>query len=459
MLFDDLSPILDLARTLRRARNLAFFTLAALLAQPQLVAEDSGPVSFSRQPKSAYRQIKLIFEARGELKMNEDGRRVRRVPLEARGDLLFDERLLENSDQRQRMLRSYEEVDVRLKIGDGQLKPQLSKPARLVQVQQSADRAALLVRSPHGPLTRDELDLVRIHGDSVTWDNLLPDGPIAIDQTWLIEHPVLAQFLLLDAITEGEVKGRLQSVEADVALLEISGSISGAIGGVATEVDLRAKLNYDLAARQLSWLALTIKENRTIGHAEPGLEVTSRLRIAAKPLVDSPRLTDKALDGLPTDPLDPAADVLRFQSPKGKYEIYHDPRWRMMVDRSNVTIFRFVDRGDLIAQCNVSSLDRAPAGKQLPIEAFRDGVRETLGERLQQFVEVSTSQGERGYRVHRVVAAGTVSELPIHWVYYHITAPDGRRASVVFTLEAPLVERFGGGDRTLVNAFRFAESE
>ena len=47
------------------------------------------------------------------------------------------------------------------------------------------------------------------------------------------------------------------------------------------------------------------------------------------------------------------------------------------------------------------------------------------------------------------------SEIPIQWVYYHISDDQGRRAALAFTFESKLVERFAEADRTLVETFQF----
>jgi hypothetical protein len=54
-----------------------------------------------------------------------------------------------------------------------------------------------------------------------------------------------------------------------------------------------------------------------------------------------------------------------------------------------------------------------------------------------------------------VTVSGAVGELPIQWTYYHAFDNKGHRASLVFTIEGNLVERFAQIDRELVSGFRF----
>jgi hypothetical protein len=149
--------------------------------------------------------------------------------------------------------------------------------------------------------------------------------------------------------------------------------------------------------------------------------------------------------------------LLSFQAEKSGFRLIHDRRWRSMLDRRDLCVFRFVDRGDLIAQCNISELPQAEAGKQLSLEAFQADVQRSLGDSFREIVEASRSTTEDGKQVLRVLVAGTASEIPIHWIYYHLSDDEGRRAAIAFTLEAKLVERFAEADRTLIETFQFTD--
>jgi hypothetical protein len=126
-----------------------------------------------------------------------------------------------------------------------------------------------------------------------------------------------------------------------------------------------------------------------------------------------------------------------------------------MLDRPDLCVLRCVDRGDLLAQCNISPLPDLAPGQHLSLEEFQAEVLRSLSERSGQIIEANQSDGEGGLRVLRVVAAGNVAEIPIQWVYYHLSSEKGRRVSLAFTLESKLVERFAEADRTLVDTFEF----
>ncbi len=117
-----------------------------------------------------------------------------------------------------------------------------------------------------------------------------------------------------------------------------------------------------------------------------------------------------------------------------------------------------IDRGDLIAQCNVSPLADRSAEKPLSLAQYRHDVEHALGERFDRILTVAEWTDDHGQLVYRVVAHGEVEKLPIEWRYYLIAHPSGSRTAIVFTVEAPLAERFDDADRQLVDTLQIGRS-
>jgi hypothetical protein len=153
----------------------------------------------------------------------------------------------------------------------------------------------------------------------------------------------------------------------------------------------------------------------------------------------------------------PARELLQLVPARGGFEVALDRRWHVMSDSSDGVVLRFVDSGDLLAQCNISDLTPLPTGKQVGLEAFQQDVRRAIGERFEQFEHASQGEDDAGRRLLRVAAVGRVEDIPIRWVYYHISNEAGRRAAQVFTMEAELAERLGDAEHRLVGGFQFAE--
>jgi hypothetical protein len=307
---------------------------------------------------------------------------------------------------------------------------------------------------PREPLRRETLDLIDVQGNSLLVDRLLPAAPVGIGDTWKPEEPWLARLFGWDLVTQSDVTAQLVSVTERVALIEFRGRMEGSTGGVSAEIELNGRGNYHLDQQLMTWYAVSLREKRAIGHAEPGFEVTARLRMAMQPGTAPPELADSQLATLPKTS-GASADLLAFQSDHADFRLLHDRRWRSMLDRHDLSVFRLVDRGDLVAQCNVSELPDFEPGRHLSLDEFRADVQQKLGEHFGQIVEASQTESSHGNRILRISVSGMASEISIQWVYYHISNDQGRRAAMAFTFESELVERFAEADRTLVESFQF----
>jgi len=254
----------------------------------------------------------------------------------------------------------------------------------------------------------------------------------------------------LEAVSEQEVVAKLTKVEDTLAIFSLDGKITGAVGGVSSEIDLHAKANFDLKKKAVTWLALEYGEKRAIGHAQPGYDATIRVRTVAEPAAGTPELANDALSKLPLE-AKPEQTLIEFQAEKAGINLAHDRRWRVMVDRMDIAILRFIDRGDLIAQCNINRLAPLPKDQPLSLTAFQKSVETTLSKNSGQVLEAAQETTKDGGKVLRVTVTGTASEIPIQWFYYHLTDPQNRRASVVITLESKLLERYPALDRELIS--------
>lgn len=401
-------------------------------------------------------RVQVVLEVRGELRRNDDGRKLISVPLEVDAKLQYQERLLSTSAEpwRRRSLRFYEHAFASIKAGKGLVNQQLI-PGRETIVA-AAERGKSLLYCPLEPLSREELDLIDVQANSLLVEQLLPPHAVELGDSWPIDPMQIALLLGLDVATQSTVEGRLISVEDDVAVFELAGRVDGAAGGVASEIELKAKANFDLEKSCLTWFAMSLRERRDIAHAEPGFEVTARLRMAVLPCPIPPELDDASLARLPEND-QPAADLLSYCPEKGGYQVIHDRRWRSMLERHDLTVLRFVDQGDLIAQCNISLLPENEASRPLTLENFQAEIQRSLGTEFGQAIEAAEATREDGRHILRVTVAGSASEIPIQWIYYHISDGKRRRAAIAFTLESKLAERFGDADRTLAESFAFTE--
>jgi len=400
------------------------------------------------------RESKVLMEVEGKLKLNADGQEVKHLPIEVHGELQYVERVLAQGKQwtEVRLARSYRTAEAKIRLHESGLKNELRPERRLMVVESNAKGSTLF--SPQGPLTREELDLVEAPASGLALEALLPPRAMKIGSNWPLPEPTISRLLGLEAISQQDVVCTLDSVKDNIALVSLAGKISGAIGGVSSDIELKGKLNFDMRQRAVTWLTLAYKENRAIGHAQPGFEVVSTLRMVSAPTQPTADLSDQVLKGLPLASRGGQA-LIELRSDDGGFQLNHDRRWSVMLERSDITVMRLVDRGDLIAQCNITPRPALAKDQQLTMEGFQDDVKRALGSNFEEIVEATEEAGDNGLRVLRVVVAGKVGDLPIQWTYYHLSDDHGHRAALVFTLESSLLDRFAHIDRELIGNFRF----
>lgn len=381
--------------------------------------------------------------------------------------------------ERFRSVRYYDQASAVIKVGDGGFKPTLRDSRRLIGVSADGRSAPItevsakdaenkekktfpnhgnLLFSPTGPLSRDELDLLEINGDSLLLDRLLPSHAVAQGDTWEHSEALMTALLGLDRIAKCEVKSTLEKLSDTSAMMLMTGRVEGAIGGVSTRKAIRAKYRFNRKTGRIDWFGLLVKEDSDIGHINTGVELTARIQMLIKPVKSSPQLTDAALAGLSLTPSDEMNQLI-YRSATGGWELSHDRRWFITVDQRTRSVLRMVDRGSLIAQCNITALAKVEAGKQITLEQFQNDIKEALDESFGEFINASQHANDSKCRVLRVVASGESSELPVHWIYYLIADDQGRQVTLTFTVEKTNVERLANADRAVVETLRFIEPE
>ena len=441
---------------------LAFWAILASGAVSPVCADtnsaDSDVKTYTLSPDRNNGQpahVKVAIEIKGKLKLGTPGKTSTELPLEVRADLSYDERVLDAGDTtgtdgtKRRSIRQYDEAQASIVVGKSNIASRLAPDRRLIVAQTGSDGQILF--SPIEPLTREELELLDVPASSLLLTALLPESAVKPGDTWKPDSRWLAPILGWDSVSQADITCRFDRVEEDVAYMEMGGTATGAAEGVASDIELRAKYSFDLADKRINWFVLAMKERRSIGHAEPGFDVVCRIRLESETIDQAPSLADDALVDLPlVSP--PGITLLRLEPAVGGVHLMHDRRWRVTEDSDELAVLRLVDKGDILAQCNLSPLTPLAPGKHLTLEELQSDVQRALGKRFAEFVEASQATTESSLRVLRTVSIGSVENIPIQWVHYHVSDEKGNRVGLSFTLEAPRVERFAEADQALIQS-------
>lgn len=402
------------------------------------------------------RQFQAQLEVDGHVKLKADpkGEQVTKLPMKLRGSLKFDERLVAAPETLvgRQAIRYYRDIGIEVELSGGTLKPRLSDGSRWVL--SAVEETGVEHGGALGPLERDELDLVAIQADPLLWAALLPAQEVAVGDQWTPEAERMGAWFGVTRVQKAELTATLESVKGKIAQITAKGEIVGSCEGVATDIKTHIVARFDTRTREFLQIALTFNERRDVGHARPGLETRAKLTLHARRLSESPNeLGSAALRSLALDQAAAGELVLRPQF--GGFQVTHSRNWHVMLDRPDSVILRHVDRGDFVAQCHFAMLPEKRA--QVTLEGFQADVAKALANRNANIVSSSEGANSRGVRVLRVVAEGSVEQkVSLRWIYCYAEDQQGQRASFVFVVQEQMVERFGEGDKQIIDTFQFA---
>lgn len=384
-----------------------------------------------------------------------------KLPMSVSAKLQYDERrLVETGDETSQdpqplAIRYYHLAEGTLKVDTSGVAPKLADNRRLIVVQPGATRPNLY--SPDGPLTRDQLDLIDLPGDSCFVDRLLPTAPVAKGGTWKHDAAVMGQLLTMDSVAVCEVQSVLDEFNASFAKIRIAGAVQGTSDGAATQRELRGVCLYDRRLRRITRLNLAVREMRSIGGATPGLQGVGKMQVKIDTVPSCPQLTDDVVAAANRSAQAPALDLAYESVPLG-FRTACDRQWFITSEGRETVTLRRVDQSDVVAQCTITRLPAKSLGRQVSFEQFQKDVVYSIGKGFGQLVSSRQWTNAAGHHCYEVVARGTVADLPVEW-HYFLVAPDaGHRVSLAFMMEGPMTARLNQADRRLVETIELIQA-
>lgn len=423
-------------------------TLAVLSASEAL----AGPLRIKTGPESGFSRASVQFQVGGTL---EPAALAKPLPLSVVAQFEFVDRPVEVAgESRQRhAFRHYSQAKAAIKVGTQATLSELSSDRRQMRV--AASSASVSIRAAKGTLSRDELDLLEIPGNPLILDRFAPPKVnVKAGDNWDPGPEAWAVLLGLESVAKSTAKCRLTSFTDETGEITLEGTVEGQVAGTATKIELLGKLVVDRHAERVQSLNLAIKEKRSTGVLSPGLDVNAKLQLQITTVAEYEPLAEAALAELKlTD--EEGHPRLEYRPAAGDFALLYDERWRTHRDEKTLLVLRLVDQGDLLAQCNLSSLARVEPNQAPTLSAFQQEVQEALGKNFAQFESAHESKRPSGTVVYRTTAHGTVAEVPIIWHYYLLLDSAKRRIAVSFTLEAKWAERFADADRLFIESLEF----
>jgi hypothetical protein len=311
-----------------------------------------------------------------------------------------------------------------------------------------------------GPLTRNEFILLDAVGNTLALDRLLPGKTLAEGDGWDHDPTAIGILLSMDHVAVCEVRSVVTGEDNRQVQIRMAGTVHGTVNGASAEMELRAAYLYHLDRGRITKFNLAIKERLKAGDVAPGLDVTAKLSVVAAPVASSEAPAfDEATLKLAAAKTRAELRELAFDAADRGYRFRQDMSWFVVHEARELTSFKLVDEGELLARCSVATAPPRPTDKPMTLQEFERDVVKALGDKVAKVTAATEWTTPTGCQCLGVFVDGKVSagdglagSVEVQWRYYHLSAPGMPQATVAVTVEQVLLERFADADRPLVDS-------
>jgi hypothetical protein len=244
----------------------------------------------------------------------------------------YDERVLslEKDGRVGKTVRSYRQITFQRKVGTQDQQNTL-RPAvrRLVVLRQNQIEVPF---SPDGPLTWNEMDLIRTDVFTPALTGLLPAAAVKPGDQWQAAVVAVQELTDLEKIDEGGIVCKLEPLTVVGQRRQARVTFSGTVRGLGEDGPNRQRLDgyfyFDLESNHLSYLflkgvqELLDKDGKVLGKIEGTFVLTRQPQPFCK------ELTNQALTGVALDPND-SNTLLLYDNPELGVRLLHPRHWRV----------------------------------------------------------------------------------------------------------------------------------
>lgn len=383
-----------------------------------------------------------------------DKTKTQSLPLKVQAQMDFVQRYTGNASENQ-AIRFYHKAESSISVDDGKTAAVLEPANRHIVTRIAPDSLRpIQVASLGDALQQSELDLLRNPGDLLTVPALVNRKTVSIGDKWDAPKKALASFLAVNRVIKSDVELMLKSVENGRAKIYIAGNIAAEVDDVNTQIELSGLLLANIQDGSISSLRLTIRENRDQGQLAPGFIGRTKIDTRVTQVKPARQLSTAVIKQLTAGKK--VEQRLKWVSDAGNFQVQYDPSWKLIASEKEAAILRYLNEGELMAQCSIVRLASRPANNPLTLAEFRKEVATMVAADKDAKLESAERLKSRyGLNILEVQVSGIVEEVPLNWMYFHVSGKDGRCVTFVFTLEAELVSEVRPAARELVNNLEF----
>jgi hypothetical protein len=264
-------------------------------------------------------------------------------PLKVSGkaNIEYEERVLEVVGGRvDKTIRIYRRIDFERTVGSAKQESTIRPEVRrMVVMRQNQLKASF---SLEGPLTWEELDLVRTDVFTPALAGLLPERPVRPGDRWQASADAVKELTDMEKITDGKIECWFEEVQEishrKHAFIKFKGSVSGVNEDGSNRQPLEGILHFDLVSKHISYLSLDggLAFLERDGSTRGGIK--GRFVLTRQAYVKSPELSDNEIRGRQLEPNEDTTRLL-YMNPELGFRLTYPRRWHIgMVQGRQVTI-------------------------------------------------------------------------------------------------------------------------
>ncbi len=435
------------------------FALAVIGGAAQAPAQDSdtktGSVDLVVRSDSGAKVTARADFAGSLLLKNDEQKTNQAVPLKVAANFKYEQFPAGKADA----IRRYDTATAQITLNEKSTENKLGETNRQIAVRMSDRKMSRPVTylSVSGVLKQIEQELLLVPGDPLVYGAMFSKSGVTTGTRWRTDDRALQGFLAVENVIENNVDLQVKEITEDAVKVYISGKVRAEVDTAITEMQVLGVAILDRKNESVSALRVTIDEKRQISQLAPGfsgqvkLDVRTSSVTLSNPEIEKFRqVSGQKIAQLP---------LKLLWHTESQFELVYDPQWRVIVSDPDAVILRYVNNGNLLAQCSILRLPKRPADKPLQKAQFAEEITKMVAESQARVVSSDVGSTQSGLNVIRVVVQGEQDDLPVQWRYYHVSNPDGRCVAMVFTAEQESARQFGSADSRLIESVRFPPPE
>jgi hypothetical protein len=435
-----------------------FFALSCSLACATFATAAPSYLLKSELPAGATTHVTVKLEVGGEMFVPTEKEGAKNLPLKVLGELAYREQIVAWSADAKSLVRSirdYTAAGAQFEVEAQKTDRRLPDNRRLL-LSEIRDGHCVLTAND-SPLTREQLDLVNVVGNSLSIDRLLPGRQMKESETWTHDPATIGALLCMDHVAVCDVSSVVAEEKDRQVQIRLAGTVHGTVDGTPTEMELRAAYLFHLDQKRITRFNLAIKEARKSSDIVPGLDVVAKAFVTIDP-EKQPLQVPAEVIKIATRTNVPLSRTLVYESPTKNFHFEYDSAWYITAEERDLLAFRYLKDHELEAHCNINVLAARSAGRHTPLEEFERDVRTALGDKLETVSASTEWDTKLGNHCLGVIADGKVNDVAIQWRNYLVAADDAPRVSLAVTLERARSDKFADAERQIIDSLELVKA-